>query len=472
MKIKSQHIYITVLFYLFGLQISLAQTSFQNLYGGTGNENGNSIEQTSDGGYIVFGQSQSFSSSLDLYLLKLDASGSEEWYQTYGSMNWEFGLSVRETSDGGYILCGSWNGPSNDSLVLIKTDQSGVIEWNSRFSGVMDRQVGQSVIETSDGGFAACGFTSAFPNEDVFIVKTNSLGVLEWKKEFGGPLRYVARTIQQTDDDGYFVFGSTTDTDSGNGINAFYLMRLDNVGDTLWTKVYGTSIRELGNDMHLNADGTVVMTGNQDVPGGNIRAIKADASGNLIWSEYYGDAGWDLGHSITETTDNGYIIGGRLDSTINGGTHDMYLIKTDVNGMVQWERSYPFQSMSNIYEVQQTTDGGYVAVGSSFNDILFDEDLAVLKVPANGYLELTENNFDQNVSVFPNPFNEYTSINVSDFKSPVDIFIYGLDGTLLLQEEKVEEILRIDARQVNKGMNLFSVVSEGKVVARGKIIMH
>jgi hypothetical protein len=201
-----KHIFYTVIFFSF---TAFGQSSFQETFGGSAHDFGHSVEQTSDGGYIALGQTTSFGNGgQDLYLIKTDEFGVEMWSKTYGTADWEWGISVKQTSDDGYILCGGWGGTSNDSLVLIKTDAIGTEEWNYRFSGSMDRDVGQSVIETADGGFIAVGFTGGFPVEDVFIVKTSILGVVEWTKVYSGTAQEIARVVRQTSDLGYVVFGS------------------------------------------------------------------------------------------------------------------------------------------------------------------------------------------------------------------------------------------------------------------------
>ncbi|MCJ8289094.1 MAG: T9SS type A sorting domain-containing protein [Crocinitomicaceae bacterium] len=462
-----KYIFLTLFIYA---NACFAQISFQNLYGGVDHDIGHSVEQTSDGGYIVLGQSESFGTSQDLYLLKTDAYGVEEWSQTYGSSNWEWGISVKQTADGGYILCGGWEGPSDDSLVLLKTDPNGVEEWNYRFSGSIDRDVGQSVIETSDGGYAACGFTSAYPNEDVFVVKTNSSGIEEWSSIFSGPAQEVSRTIRQTSDNGFFVFGSTNSY--GAGQRDYYLLRLDAAGDSLWTKTYGTIDDEEGTSMHINSDGSIVLIGYEYFNGGNIYVIKADANGNIIWDEYYGGTGWDIGYSIKQTSDNGFVLSGRKDNTNLGGTNDMYCIKTNQNGVVDWEFSYPLGFMSDASCVQQTNDGGYIMTGSSIDSLTFDSDVILLKIPGNGVLNLFESSISVDVSVYPNPFVDYTIISLNDYINPVDIIIYSSDGKILYRELNISGAIRIEGRHLQKGLNLFKIEDNGKEIASGKIVMQ
>jgi len=461
--------YVFLILFLYVNSNCVTQISFQNLYGGTDYDFGHSVEQTSDGGYIVFGQSSSFSSSQDLYLLKLDAYGMEEWSHTYGTSNTEFGISVKQTMDGGYILCGGWNAGINlsDSLVLLKTNSMGMEEWTHTFSGSIDRDGGQSVIETSDGGYAACGYTSSFPNEDVFVVKTNSAGIEQWSKIFSGPAHEISRTIRQTSDDGFFVFGSTNSY--GAGERDYYLLRLDSAGDSLWTKTYGTVNDEEGTSMHINSDGSIALIGYEYFNGGNIYAIKADGDGNVIWDEYYGGTGRDIGYSIKQTSDNGFVLSGRKDNTNSSGTYDMYCIKTDQNGIVDWEFSYPLGLMSDAACVQQTSDGGYVMTGSSLGS---DTDVVLLKIPGNGILNITESNVNIDVSIYPNPFVDYTDITLNNNNDPVDIVIYNMDGKVLYREFNISSTIRIEGSVLQKGLNFFRIEDNGEEIVSGKIVMQ
>ncbi|HKL02212.1 MAG TPA: hypothetical protein VJ911_01000, partial [Cryomorphaceae bacterium] len=145
-----------------------AQITFEKTFGGDENDFGFAVGQTTDGGYILFGQTQSFGNGLqDMYLVKTDEEGNETWSQTYGGLDYEFGISAQQTLDGGYILCGGYSGIGNDSLALIKTDSNGNEIWNNRFSGTASRDVGQFVQQTFDGGFIAVGFTGDAPSEDI-----------------------------------------------------------------------------------------------------------------------------------------------------------------------------------------------------------------------------------------------------------------------------------------------------------------
>lgn len=457
---------------------SFGQISFQETYGGPEVDIGHSVQQTTDGGYIALGQTSSFGNGYqNLYLVKTDEFGVETWSQTYGESDFNWGISVKQTSDGGYILCGGWGSSSlaTDSLVLIKTDDLGIEEWNYRFSGTIDRDAGQSVIETADGGFMAVGFTTSFPMEDVFILKTTSAGIEEWNRVYSGSGQEIARVVRQTSDLGYFVFGSTSSY--GNGLRDFYLLRLNPSGDSLWTKTYGTSVDEIGTSMHINTDGSIIMIGHEYFNGGNIYVVKADQSGNVIWDNYYGDAGWDLGYSIKETSDGGYVFSGRKDNTISGGTHDMYCVKTNQLGAITWEYSYPLGIQSDATSIQQTTDGGYIMVGNNTtsNGTSFDADMLLVKIPGSGILKidlLLDPSIE--ISAYPNPFIDYTVLQVNDEqKRQFNLTIYSSKGDVVFTEENISEgQIRLDRTNFSTGLHFFEISIDNEIIGTGKLIVQ
>jgi len=252
-------------------------------YGGSGVDRGSSVQQTSDGGYIIAGRTYSFGAGMeDVYLIKTDANGNEVWYKTYGENEWAGGYSVQQTSDGGYIIAGwTWSFGADDDAYLIKTDANGNTVWTKTFGG-SDQDVGYSVQQTSDGGYIIAGWTDSFGAGmlDVYLIKTDANGNTVWTKTFGGSEWEEGNSVQQTSDGGYIIAGYTESF--GAGESDVYLIKTNANGDTIWTKTYG---------------------GTND----------------------------DEGYSVQQTSDGGYIIASGTNS-FGAGESDVYLIKTDANG--------------------------------------------------------------------------------------------------------------------------------------------
>ena len=450
------------------------QITFQKTYGGNYLDFGHSVQQTTDGGYMLFGQTQSFGNGgRDMYLVKTDSLGNEQWYQTYGGPDWEYGISALQTTDGGYMLCGAYSGLSNDSLALIKTDSVGNVVWNKRFSGTTDRDVGQFVQQTTDGGFVAVGFTGPAFTEDIYVVKTDPSGNEEWNKVYNSTGRENAVGVRQTSDGGFAIIGETNS--KGHGGIDMYLIKTDSSGDTTWTRTYGTPNDEMGRSLFITSDKGYILLGYENFPGGNLYLVKTDSSGNEQWSNYFGGPGWDFGNSVQQTTDGGFILAGRKENTTLG-TNDMYCVKTDSSGTVVWEQTFPLGIMSDANSVQQTTDGGYILLGSTSDTVgVFDSNMYLVKIDANGLISVDENDrLSFNVIAYPNPFTEYTSLELPDPKNRnYALTIVSSQGKIIRKIKNIKTgTIRIHREDLARGLYFYQLVSEGKTVASGRLVVN
>jgi len=199
------------------------------IYGGNELDVGNSIHQTNDGGYIIVGTTYSFGiGEDDIWLIKTDENGDTLWTKTYGGNSGEEGYSVQQTNDGGYIIVGYTDsfGAGKDDIWLIKTDAIGDTLWTRTFGGGNDEE-GYSVWQTEDGGYIITGYTNSFGegDDDVWIIKTNRDGDTLWTKTLGGVESDVGNSVQQTAEGGYVVTGYTNSF--GNGDSDVWLIKLE-----------------------------------------------------------------------------------------------------------------------------------------------------------------------------------------------------------------------------------------------------
>ena len=367
---------------------------WEQTFGGAGADYGCSVQQTNDGGYIITGCRDCYGDTLgDVYLIKTDGSGIEQWNRTFGGAYNDVGYSVQQTTDGGYIITGETN--LQDTLgdvYLIKTDGSGIEQWSNTFGGI-DFDIGRSVQQTTDGGYIITGETESFGNGnyDIYLVKTDANGVSQWNKTFGGLYNDRGESVQQTTDGGYIITGYSSSF--GNGGAEIFLIKTNSNGDSLWTKIYGTlSTVSIGTSVQQTNDGGYIIIGiTYDLIGNyDIYLVKTDGSGIEQWNRTFGGAYNDAGYSVQQTTDGGYIITG-CRGCYGDTLGDVYLIKTDGSGIEQWNRTFGGAYNDVGYSVQQTTDGGYIITGATYSFGNGNTDVYLIKTDGSGNITSTFN---------------------------------------------------------------------------------
>jgi len=356
---------------------------FAKTFGGSENDLGHSVQQTSDGGYIVAGHTYSFGNGNEFWLIKSNSNGNEEWNQTYGGAESDIGRSVQQTINGGYIITGfTYSYEGSQRVYLIKTNSVGAEEWSKTFGGSVD-DGGYSVQQTTDGGYIVLGHTSSFGNggQDIYLIKTNSEGIEAWTKTYGGSGNEFGYSVQQTSDGGYILTGNTSSY--GNGDNDVWLIKTDSEGTEEWNKTFGGENDDRGYSVQQTTDGGYIIAGytNSDLGSNDVWLIKTDANGNEQWNKTYGGDGSDYGYSVQQTTDGGYIIVGVTAPTGNG---NVWLIKTATNGIEQWNKTFGGSVHDYGYSVQQTTDGGYIITGATTSFGNGGHDVWLIKTDSEG----------------------------------------------------------------------------------------
>jgi hypothetical protein len=377
----------------------MSATYFAKTYGGEIYDRFYSVQQTSDGGYIVAGVTHSFSSGgYDIFLIKTDASGNVQWAKTYGEISDEKAFSVQQTSDGGYIVAGVTDYFSAvwDDIFLIKTDANGNIIWAKTYGGT-SYDSAFSVQQTSDGGYIVAGWTSSFGagGRDIFLIKTDASGNVQWAKTYGGTYWDEAYSVQQTSDGGYIVAGYT--------YGDILLIKTDANGNVIWAKTYGGTNVDGASSVQQTSDGGYIVAGHTSSFGAgyyDIFLIKTDANGNVIWAKTYGGTYSDYASSVQQTSDGGYIVAGTTRS-FSAYWYNIFLIKTDANGNVQWAKTYGGTDGDEDYSVRQTSDGGYIVAGGTGSFSV--EGALLIKTDANGNIGSCE--IVQNVSPTVNTFS-------------------------------------------------------------------
>ncbi|MCD6456982.1 MAG: hypothetical protein J7K81_09390, partial [Methanophagales archaeon] len=340
-------------------------------FGGASDDYGYSVQQTTDGGYILAGDTRSYGAGdADIWLIKTDSKGNEQWSRTFGGTKADLldRGSVRQTSDGGYIITGytySYGAGAGDADVwLVKTDENGNEVWNRTFGGA-GLDWGHSVQQTSDEGYIIAGRIIppyAGARADAWLIKTDSNGVEQWNRTFGADGCEYAASVQQTADadGGYIMTGRTT---SFGAIEAdAWLIRTDSDGVEEWNRTFGGANYDYGYSVQQTADGGYVIAGStngrQDV-----WLIKTCPDGTEEWNTIFGGPAKDEGYSVQQTADGGYIVAGYTESYGTASSADVWLIRTDSDGIEQWNMTAGGAGVEKGYSVHQTADGGYIAAG-------------------------------------------------------------------------------------------------------------
>jgi hypothetical protein len=362
-----------------------AQTQFQRTIGGTNADYAYSIIQTTDGGYAVAGYTQSFGAgNQDYYIVKLDAGGTLQWTRTVGGTSYDYVWSVIQTTDGGSAVAGyTWSfGAGGYDMYIVKLDSGSALQWSKTVGGT-GSDFAYSIIRTTDGGYVVAGETISFGAGlwDFYIVKLISSGTLQWSRTVGGTSDEGARSIIQTTDGGYAVGGFTESF--GSGSRDMYISKLDASGTLQWSRTVGGTGDDIAFSIIQTTDGGYAVAGYTESFGAGMYIVKISSSGTLQWTKTVGGASYDEAFSIIQTTDGGYAAAGYTWSFGAGG-YDMYIVKLDSSGTLQWSRTVGGTTDDIAFSIIQTTDGGYAAAGYTYSFGVGNSDMYIVKFDASG----------------------------------------------------------------------------------------
>ena len=292
---------------------------WKKTYGGASNDVGRSVQETLDGGFIICGFTESYGAGGgDAWLIRTDSAGNEVWSKTFGGADYDHAYSVRQTTNGGFIVVGQTSsfGTGSSDVWLIKTDSSGNEVWSKTFGGALPDS-GMSAHQTSDGGFVIAGKTGSYGagSWDVWLIKTDSSGNEVWSKTFGGTSSDSGESVQQTTDGGFIVVGHTASY--GSGMSDGWLIKTDASGNESWNKKFGGAGEDYLSSVQQTADGGFILAGNTasyGAGGTDAWVILTDSSGNAIWQKTFGGNEDESGTCVNKTTDGGFVVSGHTES--------------------------------------------------------------------------------------------------------------------------------------------------------------
>ena len=403
-------------------------------FGGSKNDVAKSVVSTVDGGFAVLGYTQSLDGDItdkatenyDFWMLKFDSEAQLEWNKTYGGSGDERGRSLIETSDGGYALLGYSDSSDGDvssnngnrDFWLVKINASGVLSWQKSF-GYEGEDEGVSIIETSDNHLMLSGvldvtasggegnqgrFSTRHAGGDYWAIKITPTGDIVWSRFYGGTFTDSPTGIKETLNDGLISVGGSDSNDvdisNNKGSYDFWIVKSDRNGDIVWEKSFGGSEIDEARDVISDGAGNHIIVGDtrsndQDVAfnigAADLWAIKVSNSGELLWNTSIGGSNFDVARSISTTFNNEFIIAGSSrssngDVSKNQGQNDAWVLKLDNSGQLLWETTIGGSEIDFSYGAVQINNGTIVAVGetnSSNGDIIDNKgftDLLIVQI--------------------------------------------------------------------------------------------
>jgi len=361
--------------------------------------------------YITVGWTKSFGSgSDDVWLIKTDYDGNMIWNKTYGGKRSDRGFSVNQTIDNGYIITGYTSSYGNGilDLWLIKTDINGIEEWNRTYGGG-DSDFGLDVIELNEEGFIITGHTSSFgpKNSNIWLIKTDSFGNLIWDKVFGG--KYCESGFSVIEDNGDYIISGYTESFGSGGYDGFVIKTRDD-GSIIWNNTFGGKHTDVIRSVEKIENGGYITIGWSESSGSNnedIWVMNLDNNGNALWNKTYNIGLNDEGFSICKTSDEGYLIVGSTQNFYFDDT-DILLMKINKNGEKEWSRIFGGFLSDVAYDIKNTSDGGFIITGYTTSYSSGQEDIWLIKTNENGKILYTSinlyKNIFSNIKMFENIF--------------------------------------------------------------------
>ena len=338
------------------------------------------------------------------------------WDKTFGGLDDDVPSCFLQTPDGGFLIGGYTysgiggdktqalkNAPGIADFWIVKTDSLGNKQWEKDLGGVNGEEI-DAVIQTSDHGYVLGGMSASnisgdksepsWGNFDFWIIKIDSSGNILWDKDFGGTSSDQLTTLQQTNDGGFILGGTSSSNTSGNksqdsrGAQDFWIVKTDSAGDLQWEKDFGGTDADKLYALKQTSDGGYILGGSSwSLAGGDKSGdswgmddywvIRLDASGNRQWDKDFGGTDSDILYSLEQTSDGGFVLAGRSGSDVSGnkfqplwGGYDFWLVKIDSLGNKQWDKTFGGTANEDEFgNISATDDGGFLLAGTSYSSI-------------------------------------------------------------------------------------------------------
>lgn len=470
---------LTIIFMLVILNL-ISQVTFEKTFGGICQNGGYSIVETADSGYVFNGiWSNGQGCPTFMFHMKTNKNGIATWTKLHkkvpGSL-YAYGYSLIKTSDNGFAMVGSStpDNVNNQECYMVKTNSNGDTLWTKLYGDENTIYVSNaySLKQTSDNGFALAGWKFNGFESYPYLLKTNSVGDSLWTKtfKFGTTRPGTAHSLLEITG-GYIILGHLGENNlSGN--NDILLIKTNSIGDTLWTKSIGGSSDEQGYCVQKTLDnGFIICGATKSFGAGGYDAylVKVNSNGLVQWSKTFGGLDDEFANEVSLTSDGGFIIAGSAESFGSNG-HDGYLIKTDSVGNLQWYKTFGGTNADYAYSVKQTFDGGYVFVGIRGNNVY------LVKTSSNGSIigihEILSSKSLDDLAIIPNPTNANATLVLNSDYENYSIVITNSFGQIMQTHENISgQTFVFKRNNLTNGIYFIKVVSKNKNIQTKKIIL-
>jgi hypothetical protein len=451
---------------------------WNKLFGGEAYDESNAVVYTETDEFIVAGYTQSYGLGRwgNAFMFKADANGDSVWTRNFGWDGNDVFADLVESSDGKFVATGLTDTENNfENIYLVKVDIDGNLQWEKNFGGP-EKEVALSLTNADDGGLVITGVTKSFSvgEEDLFIFKTNVDGDSLWFKSYGTTGNDGGYGISKTSDGGYIISGIYNWSD-------LWLLKINAVGDTVWTKVFGGTNYDEGISVIETEDKGFIISGSTSSFGaGELDAyvVKTDSLGNFEWQKTYGGTGYDEGRRILKR-DNGYLVMGNTDSGVSG-EFNYFIIWTNETGDTVQTRTYGDAGEDRCFDLINVGADYFLIAGSDFNDATLGDAALLLIESGNSPSDV---NPDPVISgyylsdAYPNPFNPSTNIQYEISRAGfVSLRVYDILGkevAILANEFKQAGThnLNFDATGLPSGIYFYTLATNNFIVTKKMMLL-
>ncbi|MGZ4055812.1 MAG: T9SS type A sorting domain-containing protein [Bacteroidia bacterium] len=466
----------------FSIGLTAQTNTYKKYFGGANYEIGKSLIKTTNDGFVITGQTMSMGDTLgDTYLIKTDSSGNTIWEKNFSHHLLDGGNSIIQTSDGGFFITGHSETDLMDcQFFVLRLNNLGDTLWTKLYGGLGD-DASSAGIECADGGFILAGYTANFgaAGIDAYVMKLNASGDSVWAKKYGGPMDDYADAIKQTSDGGFIFTGRTKSAATGYDV---YLVKTDGTGNVQWQKTYGGNMDDWGYSVNICTDGGFIITGNTASFGSgqqDVYLIRTNSTGDTTWTKTFGGTFYDNAYQVLQTADGGFIAAGETKS-FGDTLGDIYVVKTDLNGALVWQKVIGGVN-EDLSMGLVACAGGYALTGSSYNVANGSADAVLIKIDDNGnYTTTGIKEFPgafSNIKVFPNPSNSVANFIINNRQNKT--LSFSLYDSRLAEMRHIDNINTDEFIFVNDGLKdgvyfyrftdkNYKVIGTGKLIFSGK----